>query len=113
ANLEALVLAELRVGAHAELDRERQRLACSGEVADVQLRLADRCDARRVDRVHVPATKRAAQRLVEHRLAAEATDHDRWRHLALAKSRDPHLATKRLRSLLDAALDFLRGDLGL
>ena len=102
----------LRLRAHADLDRERQRLALGGQLADVELGLADGRDPGRVDRVDVPAAERAAQRLVEHRLAAEPADHDRRRHLALAKAGDPHLAPELAGGLLDAALDLLGGHLG-
>ena len=37
-----LYVAELRLRAHADLDREGQRLALAGQVAEVELRLADR-----------------------------------------------------------------------
>ena len=54
-----------------------------------------------------------AQRLVEHRLAAEAADHDGRRNLALAEAGHAHLAPELARGLLHAALDFLGRDLGL
>ena len=59
ADLESLVLAELGRRTHADLDRERQRLALGGQVADVEVGLADRRDPGLVDRVDVPAAERA------------------------------------------------------
>ena len=112
-DLQALVLAELGLRAHADLDREGQRLALAGQVADVEVGLADRGDAGPVDRVDVPAAQRAAQRLVEHRLAAELADHDGRRNLALAKAGNAQLAAELAGGLLDAALDFVGGHLGL
>src|SRR5258708_3853979 len=57
AHLEALVLAELGLGQHADLDRELERLALGRQVAhvDVERRIADGDDARGGDRVGVPA----------------------------------------------------------
>ena len=108
ADLEALVLAELGLGPHADLDRELQRLALGGKLADVELRLADRRDPGAVDRLDVPGAERAAHDLVEHRLASEAADHDGRRDLALAEARDPQLAAEAACGLLDAALDLVR-----
>jgi len=86
-------------------------LTLTGKVSDIEIGLADRNDPRPVDRVHVPAPERAPKRLVEHRLAPEATDHDRRWDLALAKAGYPHLATQRFCRLLEAALDLLGGHL--
>ena len=113
ADLESLVLAEPGRRAHADLDRERQRLALLRQVADVELGLADRRDAGAVDRVRVPAPERAANRLVEDRVAAQPADHDRRRHLALAEAGYAHLAAELARGLLDAPLDLLGSDFGL
>ena len=65
-----------------------------------------------VDRVDVPAAERAAQRLVEHRLAPEPADHHRRRDLALAEAVDPQLAAELAGGLLNAALDLVGRDLG-
>ena len=114
ADLEALVLAELRDRADADLDRELERLPFGGQlVRDIELGLADRRDPGAVDRVRVPAPERAPDGLVEHRLAAEPADHDRRRHLALAKPGHAHLAAELARGLLDAPLDLLGSDLRL
>ena len=111
ADLETLVLAELGGRAHADLDRELERLPFGGKlVRDVELGLSDGRDPGAVDRVGVPAPERAPDGLVEDRLAAEPTDHDRRRHLALAESRDAHLAAELARGLLDAPLDLLGRD---
>ena len=68
---------------------------CVGQVAEVELRVADGRDAGVVDRLLVPAAERAADGLVEHGLAADALDDDRRRNLALAEARDPHVAPER------------------
>ena len=57
-----------------------------GELADVDVWLADRDHARVVDRGAVPAAERLADGLVEHRLAADALDHHRRRRLAGAET---------------------------
>ena len=72
----------------------------------------DRSDPGAVDGVDVPLAERAAQRLVEHRLAAQPADDDRRRHLALAEAGDPHLAPELARGLLQPALHLLGGHLG-
>ena len=112
-DLEALVGAQLGARSYADLDRERQRRALLGQVADVDVRLADRRDPGRVDRVDVPTTERAAQRLVEHVFAPEPPNHHRGRHLALAKPWNPQVRAECASRLLNPALDLRRGDLGL
>ena len=62
-----------------------------GEV-EVDLGIADRHDAGALDRVRVPGGQRFAHRLLEHRLAADALDHERRRHLALAEAGELELA---------------------
>ena len=111
-DLDAAVGAERRGRAHADLEGERQRLALAGQVAEVDLGVADRGDARVVDRVHVPAGEPAADGLVEDRLAPEALDDDRRRDLALAKARELHLAPELARLHLERALHLLGSDLG-
>jgi len=106
-DLEALVRAELGRRPDADLDRERERLALTGEIADVELRLADGDDAGAVDRVDVPVRERFTQRLVEHRFAPQPPDHDRRWDLPLTEPGDTHLPSELARSLLDAALDLL------
>ena len=114
ADLEALVFAELGGGPHADLDRELERLALGRQlVRDVQLGLTHGRDAGLVDRVRVPPSESAPERLVEDGVAAEPTDHYRRRDLALAEAGDPHLAAELARGLLDAALDLLGRDLRL
>jgi hypothetical protein len=113
ADLEALVVAELRLRADADLDREPQRLALARELREVEVRLADRGDPRGVDRRGVPAAERVAHGLVEHRLAADALDHDRRRRLAGAEARDADAARERLGGLRHPLLDLRRRDLGL
>ena len=63
-----------------------------GSSREVHVRLADRDDVRVVDRGAVPAAERFADRLVEHRLAADALDHDRRRRLAGAEAGDADVA---------------------
>src|SRR3954447_21128124 len=113
ADLDALVLAQRGRRAHADLDGEGQRLPLAGEVADVELGIAHRVDARSVDRVEVPAPHRPAHRLVEHALAPDALDDDRRRHLALAKAGHAQVLTELSRRGLHAPLDLRGGDLGL
>ena len=93
--------------AHADLDRERQRLALAGQLAHVELGLADRDDRGGVDRGRVPGADRVAHGLVEHGLAADALDHDRRGRLAGAEAGDAHVAAERARRLGDALLDLL------
>ena len=57
--------------------------------------------------------ERAAHCLVEHRLAPEASDHDRRRDLPLAEAGDPHRAPELPGGLVDPALDFVGRHLGL
>ncbi len=104
---------ELGVRPHADLDREGQRRTGVGQIADVDVRFADRRDPGRVDRVHVPGPERLAQRLVEHILAAEAPDHHRRRDLALAEAGNLQLVAELASSLLHAALNLCGRDLGL
>src|SRR3954454_23329908 len=85
-DLDALVRAERRLRAHADLDREAERLALAGQVPHVQLRLADRADAGGLDRVEVPAPDLAADRFVDDGLAAHALDDGRPRYLAVAEA---------------------------
>ena len=113
ADLEALVLAERRLRTDADLDRELQRLAFLGKLRDVQVRLADRDHVRVVDRGAVPVAERVLHRLVEHRLAAVALDHDRRRRLSGAEARDADVAREQLRRLRHATFDLAGADLGL
>jgi hypothetical protein len=112
ADLDALVVAELGRRAHADLDREGQRLALGGQVAEVDARVADRGDPRVADRVDVPAADRVAHGLVEHGLAPDAADDDRRRDLALAEAGDAHARAELARGALDAALDLVGRHLG-
>jgi hypothetical protein len=69
-------------------------------------------DAGLVDRGHVPAAERSADGLVEDGLAADALDHDRGRHLALAEAGHLEVAAERAGGLLDAAGDLVGAHLG-
>ena len=51
----------------------------------------------------VPLGQRVAQRLLDHRLAADALDHELRRHLALAEAGQLHLAGELLRGAVDLA----------
>ena len=93
-DLEPLVVAELGGRADADLDRELQRLALARQGGEVEVGLADRHDAGVVDRRRVPAADRLAHGLVEHRLAADALDHDRRRGLAGAEAGDAQVAAR-------------------
>ena len=84
-----------------------------GQLAEVDVGLADGVDAGRVERLDVPAPERAAHGLVEHVLAPDALDDHRRRDLALAKAGHLQLAPQAPRGVLDAALDLVGGDLGL
>ena len=86
---------------------------CGGQVAEVELRVADRVDPGGVDRVDVPAAERPADGLVEDGLAADALDDDRRRDLALAEAGHPQVAADGARGPLDGALDLLGRDLRL
>ena len=113
ADLEALVVAERGRRPHADLDREGQRLPLGGQVAHVELRLADRHDGRGVDRRRVPAADRVAHRLVEHGLAAHPLDDHRRRRLAGAEAGNPDALPEPLGGLGDPALDLFGRHLGL
>src|SRR5439155_21821364 len=91
-NLQAVELAELRPGHHADLDRERQLAALARQLPEVQLGVAHRHDPRGADGVRVPAREALAHRLLEHRLATQALEHERRRDLAAAKARQLQLA---------------------
>ena len=105
ADLEVAVRAELRLGAHADLDREREGLAARGQVADVQRRLADGRDARGVDGVDVPLREEAADGLVEDGVAADPLDDDGRRDLPLAEARDPEITPELAGGAVERALD--------
>ena len=87
-HLEALVVAELGLGQHADLDRE---LAAPGPAAAGRRdraagRRRARCRRWRSPREY-QLGERVADGLLEHRLAADALDHQRRGHLAAAKAR--------------------------
>ena len=84
-----------------------------GQLAEVEVGLADGDDAGVVDRGAVPAAERLADRLVEHRLAADALDDDRRRRLAGAEAGHAHVAREQLGGLRHAALDLRGADLRL
>ena len=113
ADLEALVVAELGLRPHADLDREAQRLAGGGQVGEVELRLADGRDPRAVDGGRVPGADRLAHRLVEHRVAAHPLDDHRRGRLAGAEAGHAQPATEPAGGLRDAPLDLVGGYLGL
>jgi hypothetical protein len=112
-DLEALVLAQRRLGPHADLDREAERLALLGELAEVESRLADRVDARDVDRLGVPVADRAPDRLIEDVRPTDAADHDLGRDLPLPEARHAHVAAELLRGANEALLDLVGGHLRL
>ena len=113
ADLEALVVAELGLRPHADLDREAQRLTRAGQVGEVELGLADGRDPRRVDGGGVPRADRVAHGLVEHRVPAHPLDDHRRRCLARAETGHAQPAAEPAGGLTDAALDLVGGHLGL
>src|SRR4051794_295468 len=112
-DLELLVLPERGLGAHADLDREAQRLALARPVGDVEVRLSDGNDLGRTDGGRVPHGDRVTHGLVEHGLAPDALDDHRRRDLAGPEARDPHAAAELTRRLVDALLDLRGRHLGL
>src|SRR5207302_7679768 len=95
------------------LDRERQWLTLLREPLHVELRLTHGSYPGFLDRIRVPRAERTPQRLIEHGLPAQAPDHERRRHPSLAETGHAHLAAELASGLVDAALDLLRGDLGM
>ena len=112
-DLQALILAELGLRQHADLDRELQGLALRRQVSQVDRRIAHGHDAGLGDRVGIPARERVPDGFVEHGLAADALQDQRRGHLALAEARQFQLAPELARALLDAILDLGRRDLHL
>ena len=103
ADLEALVVAERGRRAHADLERERQRLALVGQVAEVEVGIADGRDARVVDRVEYQ--RPSESRTVSSRTASRPT---RWMTIGggtLPRAEPGHaqLAAERLGRLLRCA----------
>ena len=95
------------------IDLSESMLALAGKRRHVELRLSHRRDPGSLDCIAVPAAEAGAQRLVEHRLPSEPPDHDRGRDLTLAEAGHSHLASELASRFEDAALDLLRGNLGL
>ena len=85
ADLDALVVAELRGRHDADLDREGERGALLRQVREVHLRVAHGLDAGVRERLLVPAGQPAANGLVEHRLAADLLEHHLGGTLPLRK----------------------------
>ena len=112
-DLDALVGAEGRHGAHADLDAELQRLALGGQVAQVDVGVADGDDVRRVDGLRVPAAERGADRLVQHGQAAHPLDDDRRGNLPLAEPGHLQVAAQGAGGGVDAGLDLGGLDLGI
>ena len=67
ADLEALVVAELGLGADADLDREAQRLALAGQLGQVEVGLADRDDR------SAPSIAAVYQPAIDSRTASSST----------------------------------------
>ena len=110
ADLDPLPVAELGLRTHADLDREVEVLALGRKLADVELRLADRGDAGIEQGALVPLGQRLAERLFDHRLAADPLDHELGRHLALAEARQLHLAGQAPGGPVDPLRKVVRGD---
>ena len=114
ADLEALVLAELGRRAHADLDREAQRLALGGQVAEVERRgrRPARCRRRRSRRsTSAPSASRTAS-------SSTASRPRRWittggGTLPLRKPGSFRSRPSWRALALDAPLDLLGGHLGL
>src|SRR5436190_5256715 len=109
--LDALVVAELGLRAHGDLDGERQRRALVGKLAQVDLRMPDRRDVRAVHGLLVPIGNATLNGLAEQLLAADALEDDLGRHLALAEARNLHVATELGGCSVQLALDCFGGHL--
>src|SRR5215211_1065853 len=92
ADLNTPPVPELGRRAHPDLDRERERGAPLGQVAEVELGVADGGQAGVVQGLLVPARKRATDGFVENGITPDLLDHDLRRDLALAKAGHAHLA---------------------
>ncbi len=112
-DLEAAVLAQLGLRKHADLDRELERLPLRGQLAEVELGIADGHDPGALDRVGVPARERVADGFLEHGLAPDALDHQRRGHLPAAKAGELQLAPELARLALQPALHLAGGNLHL
>src|SRR5271165_858577 len=112
-HLEARVLAQLGPRQHADLDRELERLSLGRQLAERHLRIAHRDDAGGLDGVGIPAREGVAHGSLEDGLAADALDHERGRHLALAEARQLQLAPELMRLALQSPLHLAGGDLHL
>src|SRR5438876_3982718 len=112
-HLQLVEAAQLGFRHDADLDRELECLALGRQRAEVQLRVADRDDARAVDRCRIPARQRVADRLLQHRLASDPLDHQRRRHLSAPEARQLQLASELPRLALDAPLELARRHLHL
>ena len=91
ADLEGRQVAELGGRTDTDLEAELERRARLGQVG-----LTDRDQLGGLDGGDEPLADRAAQRLVEHGLAAITTDDDRRRDLPLAEPRHAQVASKHL-----------------
>ena len=113
-HLQALVLAQLGLGTHADLEFEAERLALRlGGGDDLDAGIADRADPGAQQALLVPLGEGLANRLLQHGAEAEPLDHQRGRRLALAKAGHPHLPRQAAGGALDAAIDPLGGNLHL
>ncbi len=114
AHLEALVLAQLGLRPHADLELEGERLTLGlGGGDDLDAGIANRRDAGAEQRLFVPLRQGLADRLVEHGGEADSLDHQRRRRLALAEAGHAHLPGEAAGGPVDRLVDVGGGDLDL
>src|SRR5262249_39148821 len=77
-NLHPAVLAELGLREDTDLEGELELRARAGQLAEVDLRIADGDDPSAVERLDVPAAETVADRFLKDRLAPKPLDHE-WR----------------------------------
>ena len=107
ADLQAPVLPERGAREHADLEGELEALPARGQLAEVDVGIADGHDPGVLEGVHIPVRERVAHRFIEHRLAPHALDHQRRGHLATAKAGELQFAAQLTCLALDAPLELL------
>ena len=114
ADLERLVLAELRHRAHADDEFEAQRLALGLRGGDeVDVGFADRRDAGVEERRFVPLGQRVTDRFGEDGGEAHPLDHQVRRRFAFAEAGEAEFARHRAGGAVGGALDVFGLNLGL
>ena len=108
--LEAVVLRQVELGTHVDLDRQHE---VAGEVllvrplGDVRLGATDRAHLLVAHRLAVELVEAVAHRVVEHLGTTDALVDELRRHLALAESGDVDLRTDVLVRVVDRGLELL------